>query len=114
MAAGRSDSCSLALVVLGVLFQLLLFKCYQSMGNNLNPARRLTENFHASTWRLFKPASCIAKDVKFCKQTTRKFNNFNIMVILLVFSYYAVIFQATLALTDEMKLNMELSILVSN
>ena len=36
------------------------------------------------------------------------------MVILLVFSYYAVTFQATLALTDEMKLNMELSILVSN
>lgn len=47
------------------------------MGNNLNPARRLTENFHASTWRLFKPASCIAKDVKFRKQTTRTFNNFN-------------------------------------
>ena len=39
--------------------------------------RLLTENFHASTWRLFKSASCIAKDVKFHKQTTRKFNNFN-------------------------------------
>lgn len=36
------------------------------------------------------------------------------MVILLVFSYYAVTFQATLVLTDEMKLNMELNILVSN
>ena len=36
------------------------------------------------------------------------------MVILLVFSYYAVIFHATLALTDEMTLYMELSILVSN
>ena len=77
MAAGRSDSCSVALVVLVVLFQLLLFKCYQPIGNNHNPARKLTENFHASTWRLFKPASCIAKDVKFRKQTTRKFNNFN-------------------------------------
>lgn len=47
------------------------------MGNNHNPTRKLTENFHASTWRLFKPAPCIAKDVKFRKQTTRKFNNFN-------------------------------------
>ena len=77
MAARRSDSCSVTLVVVVVLFQLLLFKCYQPTGNNHNPARKLTENFHASTWRLFKPASCIAKDVKFRKQTTRKFNNFN-------------------------------------
>ena len=77
MAAGRSDLCSVALVVLVAFFQLLLFKCYQPMGNNHNPTRKLTENFHASTWRLFKPAPCIAKDVKFRKQTTRKFNNFN-------------------------------------
>lgn len=77
MVAGRSDLCSVALVVLVAFFQLLLFKCYQPMGNNHNPTRKLTENFHASTWRLFKPAPCIAKDVKFRKQTTRKFNNFN-------------------------------------
>lgn len=36
------------------------------------------------------------------------------MVILLVFSYYAVTFQAILALTDEVKLYMVLSILISN
>lgn len=48
------------------------------MGNNHNPARKLTENSHVSASWFFKPALCIVFEyLKLRKQTTRKLNDFN-------------------------------------